>query len=386
MKMQTAGTGVPAYESVAVLPNGRVIRFDAPSREKEPEASPSESREPQGKRGSWLFRAVAPLIAGIALLRCGAATSFSDDEKPDVKEETDVPQEEDAPDVQGEADVAETPDEAVEDAPTEAEEDAGTEDAPPEEEDAGPDEATGAEDAPDFEFVDVPDGGDIIEVEAEGGGCTETTRTETTPLPGPMEICGSTQTTTTYTEIVTTTGPDCETPGTTRTMVRKAVEIRPPLDTGDLGCARGTIVRALNGEEVIITLEPARLESATEFARAVGMRTGDILDGGAAEYKLYLTDVSTPIARTSLLDADWNTVRSAFYVYETGYATIDIRRGAISWNLVDPNVADMAYTGPPNARESGGTEYWTSGDGWPFAFYTVVVGTQLQGWEWVRSP
>ena len=351
-----------AKRTVGEVPNGpdRKMRGNAA----ETQAAPRE--------GSRFFRWIAPLVAAFAM-NCGSIVSNSDDvdttgDQADVPEQVDH-EGEDAQD-EGVADVDT-------DSPTETEADS---------------DVSGSDG--DADVIDVTDEVELLDSETETGdaGCTESTHIESDSVPGPVTVCDSTQTTTTDVQVTTRTGDGCESPGTIRTMVKKTIEFTPPLDTANLACARGAQIRALNGQETIVDLGPGSLDSATEIVRANMVPGGTDLDAGSRDIKFHMRHVDPVSANVSVIDADGTTIVYSLTINNTGHATATPERGGIAWNTVDSCCADvaiivldMATSTGTNLRTDGSIEYWTAGDGAPFAYYTTVVGTQLPKVEWDRE-
>ena len=335
--------------------------------------------------GSWLFRAVAPLVAGLAF-GCGSPSSYEEDVDADVEQDiSDVTDRaEDADRVEDTLDAHDV-EEVVEDAPLEVEEDAGpdedgapefvdAEDTPDISEDAGPE----AEDVAEIE-AEIPDG---EEAEADTYDCTESTRTEETPTVLPDPVCGCTQTLSDVDYVREWVGADCESTGTTRTRIGKTLILTPDLDAASLGCARCRTTSTLNGDEVLVTVTTTGIETAYEIICA-DMTVGTNLDGGATEDKFRLTDVRADQAVGTLFDQDWRLLRNV-RVYPTGAPTsIDPSRGLIGADLnAGAATARICIIELPTmTRNNGDTETWT---GYPgiFTFHTNVSGASMQGWGW----
>lgn len=349
--------------------------------------------------GAWLFRAVAPLVAGLAF-GCGSPSSYEQDADTDTIDENEAAEiEQDSDNVREDADVvqedAETSDvrDVVDDAPVEVE-DGGpdeadvpdveeadsdvSEDAEPEAED---EVATDAE-VPDGEETEAPDS-DVGEAEGDAYDCTEDVRTIEAPTVLPDPVCGGTQTVSDIDTVIEWIGADCESTGTTTTRTAKILTLTPALDTANLGCARCRTTSTVAGDEVLVTVTATSLETAHGIACA-DITVGDNLDGGATEDKFRLIDVRADQAVGTLFDSTWRLLHSV-RVYPTGApTTIDSTRGVIAadFNTSAATARVCIIELPTIVRNNGDVETWASyGD---FTFNTNVSGTSMQGWEWAR--
>ncbi len=309
------------------------------------------------RRGNWFSRWATPLVVGLAL-SCGSAVS--DDSNADAGDDTVQVDdgEEDTPDIFEDADTL----------------DEGTEDC-------GPDADA------DADVEDTTDEGGILDDAGaeEDAGCTESRRIVPERISGPGMICGSTQTTTTETEVVTFSGPGCETTEPIHTRVRVVVELTPPLDTSALACARASTIRALNGPETIVDLTEEGLDSAGEVNRGVDLSIGQDLDGGAEEPSLHIRNILGSEVNVRVDSSSGEVLIPGLTIYNTGHADIlTLPRAAIAWDITDSETS-LAIIEQPTERTNGSIEYWTAGDRAPFDFYTNVMGDQLHGWEWVRE-
>ncbi len=323
------------------------------------------------KRGSWLFRAVVPLVAGI-VLNCGGPNSYEEDvDSTDGDVAAEV--EEDVPD----ADVLDVPD---------------TEDASPEiEEDVGPDEASDVldvEDLPDLtdeleEDVGLDEASDVEEdgeAETDTYDCTETSGTEETPTVLPEPACGSTQTVTDVDYVVEWVGADCESTSRTSTRTGRVLTLSPDVDISGLNCIRAKTTSTPQGDELLVAATETSLETATAIVCA-DMTVGTNLDGGDGEYKFRLTDVRDGEATGTIFNSDWGMPRNT-RVYGTGVTSISSTRGWIAAEF-NPGAAAarICYIElPTRVRNNGDTETWAGyGD---FTFNTIISGARMQGWEW----
>ncbi len=349
------------------------------------------------RAGSWLFRAVAPFVAGLAF-GCGSPSSYEQDADT-MQENADAETENDAPDADRGEDARDTRDAegSAEDAPLEVEEDAepegadvpdspetveeaeGTSDVSEDAEPEAGDEAAMDVEVPDGEETEAPDS-DAGEADA---GCIENVRTVETPTVLPDPVCGSTQTATDIDTVIEWIGADCESTVPTTTRTGYMLTLTPALDTASLGCARCRTTSTVAGDEVLVTVTETSIETANGIACA-DMTVGDNLDGGATEDKFRLTDVRADQAVGTLFDPAWHLLHNV-RVYPTGAPTaIDSSTGLIAADLnAGAATARVCIIELPTiVRNNGDVETWAGhGD---FTFNTNVSGPSMPGWGWAR--
>jgi len=360
-----------------------------------PDEPLSEGREGSASRGTrsaikgWLAIGAAAFAIG-----CGSIKFDEDVPEDDVQQdivEVQPDQAEDTPDSEIAPDVPDVmPDETPD-----------HEDVGPDVPDVHPDEA-GDVPVETPEYVDVvPETPDVVPDEtimdvpdSEDAGCTpNVTTVPSAGVTGPTLMCGSTQTATSFTEVTTWDGPGCDGMEPESLMVRKLIEFSPPLDAGSLACARGATIRALNGDELVITLVSGRMESATQIA-GNHLIVGDILDAGTGELKIFINNIIPPNTYTILLDGDSAAIGDLM-VPNTGMtlmdptphdAVDDAVMAAVAWNPVGGPIREVDMAIVPraiNTRTSGSTEAWTAGGG-NYTWTENTSGAEYLSIEWNR--
>jgi cytoskeletal protein RodZ len=343
--------------------------------------------------------AVAIACGGIAFDEPDVDAEQDADVAADMEPDADVSEDDGAAEDVSPAEDVETPDEGtVEDAAPE--EDGGVEDVEdvpdaPEVEDV-PDTPEDVVDAPDVEevpdVVDVPESEASDGEEAEDSGteadapeCTRSVTIEPATSTGPEPVCGSSQVVTVSTEVTRLEGsPECEAVVPVRRVVGKRVMLSPYLDVSALACARGAMTNALNGQELIVDLTPTNLNTAVTLVPCRNLGIMGVLDGGPGEYDATLQDVRaylvlnvTPPSGSSRFINAYNTGVAELWTHDRAYVAAVINEATLHGTLC------YVYF-PITTRTGTYSEVWTAGDYGTFTHNLLVVGPQLQGWEWVR--
>ena len=303
------------------------------------------------KVGSWLFRVVAPLVAGFAISGCD--NSVTDDTDSDA-----------GIDAQEDAEVDSGEDEAGPDV-EEAEADVGEEDAPAEAEgeaEADADAEGEVEDAPGEEACDI------------------SITTETENLAGPGRICESEQDITKVWEVTS----DC-TGETGRRLLSHEVSVSPPLNTEGSQCARGNMVGALNGDEAIIELFGEMLASAATIADGVKV-AGETLAGGAGEYSARVESVSADSIRLTVFDPAGTEVGTIF-LSSSDYqpAPGSTEKGYFARTDPSGTSVHLYYIRLPIADRMDRTVERSESEDANFIFRPNMLGMDYNGARWSRE-